>query len=69
MKCCFCDEEARGTCAAYGRGLCHQHAHFHDEFTITKSDTSTGFTNYYNVYGPLKCCDCRLEWRNFRPER
>jgi hypothetical protein len=36
MKCCFCDEEARGTCAAYGRGLCHQHAHFHDEFTITK---------------------------------
>jgi len=67
MKCWFCDEQARGTCAACGRGLCHQHAHFHDELTLAKSDTSTGFASYYNVYGALKCSDCRLEWRNFQP--
>ena len=67
MKCCFCDEEARGTCAA--RGLCNRHAHFHDQMTIAKSDTSTGFASYYKVYNTLKCSDCRLEWRNFQPGR
>src|ERR1035441_517875 len=40
MKCWFCDSDARGTCAACGRGLCHQHAHIHDEMTFTKTDTS-----------------------------
>lgn len=44
MKCWFCEEEARGTCAACGRGLCYQHAHKHDEMTLAKSDTSTGFS-------------------------
>ena len=33
MLCWFCEQAARGTCAACGRGLCHGHAHFHDEFT------------------------------------
>jgi hypothetical protein len=69
MKCWFCEQEARGTCAACGRGLCHQHANIHDEMTLTKSDTSTGFTSYYNVYNALTCSDCRLEWRNFQPGR
>ncbi len=69
MKCWFCENEARGTCAACGRGLCHQHAHFHDEMTIAKSDTSTGYASYYNVYNALKCSECRLEWRNFQPGR
>jgi hypothetical protein len=69
MKCRFCDEEAKGTCAACGRGLGHQHAHFHDEMTIAKSDTSTGFASYYNAYNVLKRSDCRLEWRNFQPGR
>jgi hypothetical protein len=69
MKCWFCEQEARGTCAACGRGLCHQHAHKHDEMTLTKSDTSTGYTSYYNVYNALKCSECRLEWQNFRPDR
>lgn len=67
MKCWFCDSDARGTCAACGRGLCHQHAHIHDEMTFTKTDTSTGYTSYYNVYGALKCSDCRLEWKSNRP--
>jgi hypothetical protein len=67
MKCWFCDQEARGTCAACGRGLCHQHAHIHDVLTLTKTDTSTGYTSYYNVLGALKCEECRLEWKSFRP--
>src|SRR5947208_16208940 len=67
MKCWFCDEQARGTCAACGRGLCHQHAHIHDETTIAKSDTSTGYASYYNVYGALKCSECRLEWKTVQP--
>ena len=37
MKCWFCDQDARGTCAACGRGLCRQHAHIHDEMTIAKT--------------------------------
>jgi len=41
----------------------------HDELTIAKSDTSTGYTSYYNVYGALKCEECRLEWRYHVPER
>jgi hypothetical protein len=60
MKCWFCDDDARGA-------LCHQHAHFHDELTLAKSDTSSGYTSYYNVYGALKCADCRLEWKNYTP--
>ena len=69
MKCWFCDEDARGTCAACGRALCRQHAHIHDEMTLAKSDTSTGYSTYYNVYGALKCGDCRLEWKSFQPGR
>jgi hypothetical protein len=69
MKCWLFDEEARGTSAACGRGLCHQHAHFHDEMTIAKSDTSTGYASYCNGYNALKCSDCRPEWRNFQSGR
>jgi hypothetical protein len=47
--------------------LCRGHANVHDEMTLTKSDTSTGYTSYYNVYGALKCAECRLEWRSFKP--
>ncbi len=32
MKCWFCDKEAKGTCAACGRGLCADHAHFYASF-------------------------------------
>ena len=67
MKCWFCDDDARGTCAACGRGLCRDHANVHDEMTLTKSDTSTGYTSYYNVLGALKCSECRLEWKSFTP--
>ncbi len=67
MKCWFCDSEARGACAACGRGLCHAHAGVHDELTLAKSDTSTGYTSYYSVLGSLKCADCRLEWRSDIP--
>jgi len=62
VKCWFCEQEARGVCAACGRALCRSHAHFQDEFTIAKSDTSTGYSTYHNVNGALKCSDCRLEW-------
>ncbi len=68
MKCWKCDQEARGVCAACGRALCHHHAHIHDEMTLSKSDTSTGFTSYYNVYGALKCDECRLEWKSHIPQ-
>lgn len=69
MRCWSCDEEARGVCAACGRALCRNHANIHDEMTLAKSDTSTGYTTYYNVYGALKCSECRLEWKFFSPER
>jgi hypothetical protein len=69
MRCWSCNDEARGVCAACGRGLCRQHANSHDEMTIAKSDTSSGHTSYYNVYGALKCSDCRLEWKSFTPDR
>jgi len=68
MKCWKCDEEARGVCAACGRALCYHHAHVHDELTLAKSDTSTGFTSYFNVYGALKCDECRLEWKSHIPQ-
>jgi hypothetical protein len=68
MKCWFCDAEARGACAACGRGVCHEHAHVHDELTLAKSDTSTGYASYYAVRDSLKCSDCRLEWRSHMPE-
>jgi hypothetical protein len=67
MKCWFCDEEARGACAACGRGLCRAHANVHDEMTLAKSDTSTGHASYDNVLGALKCGECRLEWRHHKP--
>ncbi len=67
MKCWFCEKEARGHCKACGRAVCHDHAHIHDTYTITKSDTSTGYTSYYQVYGALKCSDCRLEWTHHKP--
>ena len=54
MKCWFCENDARGHCKACGRALCHGHAHIHDVYTITKSDTSTGYTSYYQVRGALK---------------
>jgi len=66
MKCWFCDQEARGTCAACGRGLCRQHANIHDEMTLTKSDTDSGYASYYNVYRALKCGDCHLEWKSYK---
>jgi hypothetical protein len=34
-----------------------------------RSDTSSGYSTYYNVYGALKCSDCRLEWKSFQPGR
>jgi hypothetical protein len=43
MKCWFCEQGARGVGAACGRCLCYQHANIHDEMTIAKSDTSTGY--------------------------
>ena len=67
MKCWFCELEARGTCAACGRGLCKKHANIHDEMTITKTDTSSGYSTYYNVYRALKCGDCHLEWKSYGP--
>jgi hypothetical protein len=60
--------EARGTCAACGRGVCHQHANFQDELTLAKSDTSTGYATYFNVNRALKCAECRLEWKSFGPK-
>jgi hypothetical protein len=69
MKCWFCEEEARGACAACGRGLYRNHANVHDEMTLTKSDTSSGYASYYNVHGALKCSECRLEWKSFTPPR
>jgi hypothetical protein len=56
-----------GTCAACGRGLCHQHAHVHDVLTFARSDTSTGYSSYFNVLGALECGECRLEWKSFKP--
>jgi hypothetical protein len=67
MLCWFCEQQARGTCAACGRGLCAQHANYHDEMTLAKSDTSSGYTTYYNVLKALKCSECRLEWKSFTP--
>lgn len=67
MKCWFCDNEARGTCAACGRGVCYDHAHIHDAMTLAKTDTSSGYTSYYNVLNSLKCSDCRLEWTFHKP--
>ncbi len=49
------------------RGLCHQHANFHDELTLAKSDTSSGYATYFNVNHALKCSECRLEWKSFGP--
>lgn len=69
MKCWFCESEARGVCAACGRALCYDHAHKHDELTLAKSDTSTGYASYYNVYQALKCADCRLAWTYHSPEK
>jgi len=66
MKCWFCDQEARGTCAACGRGLCRAHANIHDEMTLAKSDTDSGYASYYNVYRALKCGDCHLEWKSYK---
>jgi hypothetical protein len=65
MKCWFCEEEARGTCAVCGRALCVNHVHIHDELTLTKTDTSNGHATYYNAYGALKCSECRVEWITF----
>ena len=48
-------------------GLCHKHANLHDELTLVKTDTSTGYSTYLNVYGALKCAECRLEWKSFTP--
>ncbi len=69
MKCWFCEHEARGVCAACGRALCYEHANIHDSMTLAKSDTSTGYSSYYNVYGSLKSSDCRLGWENYKPEQ
>lgn len=69
MKCWFCENEARGVCAACGRALCYEHANIHDSMTLAKSDTSTGYSSYYNVYSSLKCSDCRLGWENYKPEQ
>ncbi len=68
MKCWFCEQDARGVCAACGRGLCKDHAHIHDSMTIAKSDTATGYTSYYNVLQSLKCDACVLEWTGDTPE-
>jgi len=35
--------------------------------TLAKSDTSTGYASYYNVYQALKSSECRLEWKTFQP--
>ena len=69
MKCWFCEDEARGVCAACGRGVCYNHAHIHDEMTLAKSDTSTGYTSYYNVLRSLHSQACRLEWRYHTPDQ
>lgn len=69
MKCWFCDSQAAGVCAICGRGLCYTHAHFHDEMTIAKSDTSTGYASYYNAANVLKCTDCKVYWVSYKPER
>ena len=67
LKCWFCNEEARCTCAVCGRALCYQHALIHDELTLTKSDTSIGYARYYDACGTLKCLDCRLGGMSFVP--
>ena len=67
MKCWFCDEEAPGRARRAVAACAVIMRIFHDEMTLAKSDTSTGYTSYYNVYGALKCEACRLEWKNFVP--
>ena len=67
MKCWFCEEDARGVCAACGRAVCDAHVHIHDEMTIAKSDTSTGYASYCTVRNVLKCSDCQIEWRYEKP--
>lgn len=34
-----------------------------------RSDASTGYTSYYNVYGALKCSDCRLDWKTYQTRK
>jgi len=67
VKCCSLNLMRENVCRVWARSM-HQHAHFHDELTLAKSDTSTGYASYYNVYGALKCGDCRLEWKNYQPD-
>ena len=47
MKCWFSEKDAKGACAACGRGLCTDHADLRDEMTLSKSDTSTGYASVY----------------------
>jgi hypothetical protein len=68
MKCWFCDNDAKAACKACGRGVCRDHAHIHDVYTQAKSDTSTGYTSYYNIYGAIKCGECRIEWTYHTPK-
>lgn len=67
MRCWFCHEESRGTCAVRGRGLCRDHARLKDELTLTKTDTSTGYSKNYDAYDTLKCAECRIERKAERP--
>ena len=47
-----------------------QSLYLRDMATISDdADTSTGYATYYNVYGALKCSQCRLEWKSFGPAR
>jgi hypothetical protein len=67
VKCWFCENEARAACKACGRAVCRDHANIHDVFTQTKTDTSTGYTSYYQIYGAIKCSECRVEWTWQKP--
>jgi hypothetical protein len=65
MKCWFCEKDSRGVCIACGRAVCHDHGYKLDQFTHTKSDTSTGFSSSFKAFNVLKCQDCKIEWENW----
>jgi len=52
-----------------GRAVCHEYGHKMDQFTHTKSDTSTVYASYFKAYNVLKCKDCKVEWENWEQRK
>ena len=61
MKCWFCENEARGTCAFCGRATCKEHVK-EGKTKVEAAELSQSGKLFYKISNAIKCSACKVKY-------